>query len=235
MIRLACSRPRPERRAAGFTLLEALVALAVLGLLLAVLARGLALAHQASAVVDERAEEQQVAGLASALLRYDLGSAGYARPDLAESFEVPEPALLLERRPDDPFGDRLRVRYLEDRELDVPKLRDHGFSAGVDGRGDPQLYRREGSGSRQPMVAGLTSLRVVALADGNGWRSLRFQDPASGAAQDAANDPAASVTGLYPVVTGLRLELTFAWGQTVLLVADLPNAPALRVLDGAGP
>lgn len=284
-----------RRRDGGFTLVEVLVTLAILAVVLAALGRGLGVAHRASQAVDSEAERQQAITLVSALLRYDLGAAGYVRPDLEPLLEasqasaeatvgvqpmlpalpapvppvvaptgagpsvpvapvppgLPVPAppvpappapvrtgpplgrtlvaqpLVIRRHPGSSTGDGVWVRYLEDKELDEPKLRDYRFSAGVDGRGEPQLYRSEGAGTRQPLVQGLSSLRVVSIAYEGGWHAVdeaeTVRDPGgSGGDSPGAGRPAAAAHGL-------RLALGFAWGESVELVVDLPNAPVPSV------
>lgn len=162
---------------AGLTLVETLVALAILGVVAAagLYATRRYLASESVQALLLRASQRHVA---ADLLRLEVGRAGYRHAGA----DVGTVRIR--------HGDRLTVRYLEDRLADAPFVREVSFEAGVDGEGRPSLYRRESGGYRQPVVLGVTRLRVVEWLDAAG--------------RETAVAPA--------VAHGVRIALSFAWG-----------------------
>lgn len=166
---------RPPRRAppaAGLTLIEVMIALAVASLLLLVLASYVRAARQAQQANELGHDARLTLNLAVELLREELRLAGTgpwplpAAPELgAPPGTLLTPALQLLPAP---AGNALRVRYLDDRLAGPVVARDHTFEAAVDSQGQPQLYRRSGGGSRQPLVAGLEGMAVVGGIDAAG-------------------------------------------------------------------
>ena len=184
---------------AGFTLIETLVALAVFGLLLTSLLQAERAFRHAEADEDQMLRTQQAQAVVE-LLRAELTMAGYRNegPDLHVASS--------------PGSDRIAFRYLEDRLAEAPAVRTVALEAGVDARGTPSLYRRVGTAYRQPAVAGLAELRVVAWLDGasNAWTAAPPESPAA-----------------------VRVHLEFAWGARTQVVVGFPNAPTYGVMEGA--
>lgn len=173
----------------GFTLLETLVALAVFGIFLT----GLLQAEQSyrrAAASEDRALRGQQRQAAIELLRAEIAMAGYGHQgdDIWASSER--------------GTDRVSFVYLEDRLATEPTLRTVAFDAGLDAAGRASLYRKEGTGYRQPAVLGVRELRVVGWVDAAGERRAT---------------PGASVSAIV-------LELVFAWGERVRIAVGLRNA-----------
>lgn len=182
---------------AGFTLIETLVALAVFGLLITSLLQAERAFRHAEADEDQALRVQQAQAMVE-LLRAELTMAGYrnAGTDLQVASS--------------PASDRIAYRYLEDRLADAPAVRTVTLEAGVDARGSPSLYRRVGSAYRQPAVAGLAELRVIAWLDRaeGAWRATPPTSPAA-----------------------MRIRLSFAWGDGTEIVVGFPNAPTYGALE----
>lgn len=147
----------------GVTLPELLVALAVAGAVLLILALNLRSASRSAATLNDRAEAAQSLLLASELLREELSQAGSALPE--GSAALPAPHLTLDLTG---ATHRVRVRYLDDRPLGGAQLRDHRFEAAADSRGEPQLYRAPAGSSRQPLVEGIDGLLISGGIDAEG-------------------------------------------------------------------
>lgn len=177
------------KRSCGFTLVEMLVALTVFSLLLT----GMLYSerHLRRATADEAAALQgSLEHAAVELLRAEVGLAGY-RNEGADIHVATGPG-----------GDRVSVRYLEDRIGDAASIRTVTFDAGTDGAGRANLYRKEGSGTRQPAVLGLVQLRV------KGW----------------IDRDTGSRTSMLPTRPGaIVLELAFAWEERTEVVVGFPN------------
>jgi len=159
------------RHARGFTLIEVLVALVVASLItlaLAQLARG---TRASEAALDRALDPLQALDLAAELVREEVSLAArlpWPPPttiaDLPTGVDVGAyltPGLVLAAGS---HGDVLRVSYVDDRLAAGARARTVTFEAGRDAAGEAQLFRRAGSSSRQPLVAGVTGLEVVALA-----------------------------------------------------------------------
>lgn len=155
---------------AGLTLIEILVALMIAGLLVLLLGQMLRGTRASAAAVDRALDPLQVLDLAAELLTEEIGLAGH--------LGWPEPAVVADLPPGSTptsfirpgldlvlnvASDAVTVRYIDDRLVAGPLARVVTFEAGRDSAGEPQLFRRAGASSRQPLVAGVESLRVVAL------------------------------------------------------------------------
>ena len=76
-----------------------------------------------------------------------------------------------------------------------------GYDAGRDGEGRASLYRKEGTGNRQPAVLGAVELRLEGFLDGAGV-----------------------LTEVPPTqVLGIALVLHWAWGERTPLTVGFAN------------
>jgi len=171
-------------------------------------------------VAGERAQEvSQTLQLAAELLREEMLQAGSAPWPLPASGDAVQglglgvgPVQFLERGLQlGPVagGHALRIVYLDDSVAGAPVARDLTFEVTHDAQGEPQLYRRSGTASRQPWVAGVESLRVAGVVDGAG-NAVGWQQAAGGA------------------VRALWLELQAA-GEERRVLLELPHRPRLSV------
>lgn len=201
----------------GFSLLEVLVALALSALVGLVAARGLSAARRAVRGTAQASDAALSLDLGSALLEREVRRAGYVpypAPPAGDAAVTPGLGLAVHTR--SPQGDSLEVRYLDDRVVDGPVARDLRFEVGVDGRGLPQLYRATAAGSKQPLVEGVTGLRVSGWGDASGLH--------------AGSDLGAG--SLRPWFLVLRLTAAGAPSARTVVV-PLPSRPLTTV--GVGP
>ena len=202
--------PPTVRQECGTTLLEMVLACALLGLLLVCALAAQTSAREANEVNRETGHRSQIGELAAELLTYHLSAAGHR--GLAELQDLGGPPLALGN--DVVSGsDALTVRYVEERWYEQPTLRVLHFDVKRDSGGRWNLYLREEGATRQPAVQKVSGLQVerMILADGS------------------------SVTGdaALPVeVVALQLRLDFAWGDSRRLTVALP-APTVLVGEGA--
>jgi prepilin-type N-terminal cleavage/methylation domain-containing protein len=157
----------------GLTLVEVLIALAIASLITMALGQALRSTRASEAAVNRTLDPLQVLDLAAELLHEELSLAANllwplpahieGLPDGADAMAFVTPGLVID---DGPAGGSVRVRYVDDRLAAGPLARDVTFEAGVDAAGEPQLYRRAGTSSRQPLVAGIESLGVVSVVQG---------------------------------------------------------------------
>lgn len=204
---------RPGPRCAGFTLVELLLALALAAVVTLTTTRLLAGSRRIDAAVSSSSGSMLALDLAGDLLGDEIRRSGYV-PD-------PRPAGVSLNRgvasltlsvTDGAHGDDLGVRYLDDRLADGPVLRDLHFDVAVDGRGEPQLYRRTATGQRQPLVQGIAGVRVRGWADASGLHD---------------RDALAAGT-LEPWL--VLLELATANGASRTVAVPLPSRPATEVV-----
>ncbi|HET8986291.1 MAG TPA: hypothetical protein VFN03_11070, partial [Trueperaceae bacterium] len=161
------------KRLVGLTLVEVLVALAIASLITMALGQALRGTRASEAAMNRALDPLQVLDLAAELLDEELSLAANlvwpppehvdGLPDGTDLAAFVTPGLHIESGP---TGDRLRIRYVDDRLADGPLARDVTFEAGPDATGEPQLYRRAGTSSRQPLVAGVQALSVVSIVQG---------------------------------------------------------------------
>lgn len=196
----------------AFTLVELLVALAIGALLVAALLGYLRSTRLSAVTLESNADDALALQLAAELLREELRLAG-ARPwppGTVPGVDDPTTWLSAPLRVEPVgAGHRLFLRYLDHR-LSGPLLaRDLAYEVGVDGAGVSQLYRRTVGSPRQPLVAGVSSMKLVAIVDAGGtWQAWGSQILAG------------------RKLAALLLELSS--GQlTRQLVIELPNLPEL--------
>lgn len=152
----------------GFTLVEVLLALALVAIVIAAAGRGLAGSRHAAAAAAMSSGAMLSRDLGSDLVAREVRRAGYA-PASTPRAAGGGAELELALRPGRPRGDAVTVRYVDDRLSGAPLQRDLTFEVGLDGRGVPQLYRRTASGSKQPLVEGVSGLWVAGWADAGGF------------------------------------------------------------------
>lgn len=150
-----------------FELLVALGLAMVLALLASRLLDGGVRADAGEAAASDAA---LTLALASDLIAAELRRAGY-RPYPTTAAAVqhgPDPELVAEIGAGQVRADALELAYVDDRLETGPVARHVRFEVGVDARGAVQLYRIGGAGNRQPLVQGVTGLRLSAWADAGG-------------------------------------------------------------------
>lgn len=168
------------RRGAGLTLVETLVALAIAAIALVGFASLVANARTTAVTTVATSDASRALDLAAALLTEEVrmaGSVPWPRPERVEGTEDPDAFVATGLWVDvgaaadgDPAnagggGASLRLRYVDARLAGAPLARDVTFEVGVDGRGVPQLYRRAGGATRQPLVEGVGSLRLLGVVE----------------------------------------------------------------------
>ena len=166
------------RRPGGFTLVEVLIALALSAMLAVGVARLLAGGRGAARATSARSDATLSLELGADLLTREVRRAGYVPypPQTGVTLDS-SGALELWLRPQRPTGDRLAIRYVDDRLSGGPIARDLSFEADVDGRGIHQLYRASAAGSRQPLVEGVGALIVSGWVDAGGLHARSALTP----------------------------------------------------------
>jgi len=213
-----------------------LVAIAIASVALLAFGSLVANARRAAANSMVASDGSRALDLAAALLVEEVRMAGslpWPRPALVEGTEDPEAFLAnaLWLYAGDSGGDSggasdgavqgaggasLRVRYVDDRLAGTPVARDVTFEVGVDGRGVTQLYRRPAGATRQPLVEGVDSLRLVGVVEDG----ILIAPPVAGAYRPSA------------VVLEVTVQVEGADGPrraTRQVVVPIPNAPAATV------
>lgn len=152
------------------SLVEVLVALAVAGILTLALAQMLRGTRSSEAALDRALDPLQVLDLAAELLSEEVSRAAtlpWPTPAVIDDLPVGTdangfltPGLTITAGT---HGDRVRVAYVDESVAAGPRARAVTFEAGSDATGEPQLYRRTGASTRQPLVAGVDDMTVVAL------------------------------------------------------------------------
>lgn len=196
----------------AFTLVELLLALAIGALLLLLLLSFLRTTRHSSSVVTRDADDALALQLAAELLREELRLTGAQPWPAATAPGIDDVAAFLSAPLRiEPHGSehRLLLRYLDHRLSGPPLARDLAFEVDNDSAGESQLYRRAAGAPRQPLVAGVNGLQLVAIVDAEGgWRSWGG-----------------------PVGAGLKvaaLVVELGAGQLARrLVIELPNRPEL--------
>ncbi|HEX7001730.1 MAG TPA: prepilin-type N-terminal cleavage/methylation domain-containing protein [Trueperaceae bacterium] len=192
--------------ARGLTVVEVLVALAIAAIVLGITASLLSSARAATAAQASDTEPARVLDLAAEILAEEIGLAGFEPWQLTSG--PAEPAIVVSHTL---TGQVLTVSFVDDR-LAGPALdRVLTFEASEDSSGRPQLYRRSGTSSRQPVVAGITRLAVQALVSATGVL--------------VPNPPPGSYPGVRGLVLGLREEA----GTERLVVIRTPSSPQVEV------
>ncbi len=157
-----------ERREGGFTLLELLLAVALLIVVLATLATLFANSREAYGVNEEITDRQQTIQSAINVFRYEISLAGYRGTCAgAPTRSFAEPTFELARGD---VSDSVTVRYFEDRwpANACGTLRETTLF--VDD-GQNVLYMRRDGGTPEPALANVHSFRVVNFMDQQGGRA----------------------------------------------------------------
>lgn len=201
----------PAGRAAGLTLAEVLVALALAAVVGLAAARLLQASQRPRTTAGIAADHAQTLDVASGLLSGTLRRAGYRPFPLPAGMTLGASPTLVLHLAGVGRSDELAVRYIDDRLASGPRLRDVSFTVGVDARGEWQLYRRAGAGTRQPLVHGIDELRLVAWSDAAGLH--RRGDLVGG--------------GLRPWALELQLGTD---ADTRRVVVTLPGRPLTQVV-----
>lgn len=209
MTRGALSREdvsRPD--AAGLTLVEVLVTLAVSAVVLGLVGSLLGSARAASTAQMMATQPDRALDLAAELLVEEIGLAGF-RPWRLAAAES-EAAVVITSAGS---GNAVQINFVDDR-LAGPALdRSLTFEVREDGDGVPQLYRRSGAASRQPLVAGVTALVVESLVTSSGT----LVEAVSGSA--------------YTGVRGLVLRLEGEDGASRVAVVPTASLPTVEVRE----
>jgi len=176
-----------KRARSGFTVLELLLATAMLGTLLALLAGLLQGTQRAQDANEQLSLEQQSVEAASELLRYELSLAGFRGTDAAYGSRDfgGLPALELS-----PSRDQIKVRFYEDKFQPQPKLNEVVFKIKSD---RTALVRKAGRGRFQEVARGVTGFNVTEFRLKNGGVSTQVPDLAQ--------------------LSGLTVQLSFADGS----------------------
>jgi prepilin-type N-terminal cleavage/methylation domain-containing protein len=153
----------------GMTLIELLVAAVIVVILLGVLLAVFVSSARGYRAADTAALVQQRAEIATTLLTYEIGLAGYRGilDDLTPNTFTAHRLVI------SGSGSELRTRYYEDRFLQgtgTTMLRDVTYRVGTPAGGVPSLLRVEG-GVAQTALIGVTSLMVEALVRADGSRT----------------------------------------------------------------
>lgn len=144
-----------KRAHAGFTLLELLLAAAMLGTLLALLAGLLQSTGRAHNATEELSFEQQSAEAAEELLRYELGLAGYRGADANYASRDFGGLPAFELSPD---RKHITVRFFEDKFQTQPEFNEVSFKIKSDGTA---LVRKVGRGTFQEVARGISGLEIT--------------------------------------------------------------------------
>jgi len=200
----------PSARCAAFTLLEVLVAAALTVLVGFMVATNLHGTRVGEGGLETSATDRLAVDVGAAVLATELRRAGYRPADgPGDPWSAPPREIVL--RPAGMHGDAIEIRSLDDRVGGTAVARDWRFDVAVDGRGEPQLYRQAGQGSRQPLVQGVDRLTVVGYIGPSG--------------------PARVETALGASVkpSALTLRVRSRSGRERSVVVPLPSRPEMRV------
>ncbi len=197
---------RGARRTAGFTLLELLIAAAILVLILAAIGGLLVGSLHGYTTNETVSNRQQDVESAVAVLSYDLSLAGY-RGATSTTFAAQDfgstPTLEVVKGATASDPDVLTIRYFEDTSRlygatnTCTSYCQVSYEVGTDADGTSVLYRVEGdgSGTKRGILQNLANLKVVEYIQRNGVH--------------VAADPGVSAPA---ALGGLNIELTLADG-----------------------
>lgn len=157
-------------RTGGFTVLELVIAMAVLGVILAATTGLLRTSYRANQVNEDASSRQQEIEAAVKILSYDLSLAGYRGTTegafSANTFTAPT-LEVVRRGASDGINDRIIVRYFEDSERLYGATDTCGspctvlYDVGVDDEGVRLLYRRELNADEVGIVQEVESFQVL--------------------------------------------------------------------------
>lgn len=162
-------------RQGGFTIVELLVASAILVIIMGALVSFLVGSQKAYNVGEAVADRQQEIQSAVNVLSYDLSLAGYrgtTPTDAARTFSAP--TLAVTKDVSGSGSDLLQIRYYEDSgrlfggdtTCGSPCL--VSYEVGTTGGGDSYLYRREGTASVRGIVQAVEYFKVIQFIKRDG-------------------------------------------------------------------
>lgn len=199
------------KHVSGFTILELLVALAVLGIALAALASVLGGTNRAYRVTSERVERSEATQLVTQVLQYHLRIAGYVGADPNNRIaSLCGPSVVVPAN-----AQSVTVRYFEDRTYGAATATNN-FTCGLD---DVTVVTFDASGGffRQnaaPVIGGVDGFEVVAYFDTFGTENDTF--PFTEAALSTA--------------TGIAVRVSFENGDIADVVVPFVN-PQREFID----
>ncbi len=198
-------------RTKGFSIIELLLAAAILSVLMAILASLFNGANQSHKAIEKVAARMQEADVASQLLSYEIGLAGYRGVNQttlsANDFGGASVLRLAIGKSSSGGSDTLTTRYYEDRYVSATTLRSVTYSVGTSG-GVSSLLRQEGSDPPYPAVYGVSKLEVLSYIARDGTRL-------------SATPSQAIPTN--PALVALELQLSFSDGITRKFSVNLSN------------
>jgi prepilin-type N-terminal cleavage/methylation domain-containing protein len=154
-------------RRSGFTLLELLIAAAIMAIILAALGALFVSSSQAYRTTVRVTERQQEAEAAIQLLVHEIGLAGYrgvGEHDANRTFSGDGRTLVITHGVGT-APDTVQVRYFEDRFLPGERLVTFGVNAER-----RTIFRQEGAGEAQDIVSNVTNLQVIQYIRRDGIR-----------------------------------------------------------------
>jgi prepilin-type N-terminal cleavage/methylation domain-containing protein len=194
----------------AFTLVELLVAGAILGILLTVLANLFVSSNRASQRVDQLSDQQQQAQATRQVLQYELGLAGYKGTDNGfASRTFTGSTLTVTTGANSTQPDSIQVQYFEDRNYastNTTVARTVTFSIGDD-NGTSSLFRRQDTGSAVAIIPGVSNLKVASY--------IRHDD--SKAVTEPNN------------LSALELNVTYTSGNQDTILVVFQNAQTITI------
>jgi Tfp pilus assembly protein PilW len=223
------------KKTLGFSLVELLIAGAILGIVLTVLTNLFVSSRRASEHVDEVSDQQQEAHATRQVLQYEIGLAGYrgilntgsgstllANRTFGASSTIKCPTTVtvctisMTHRTSSAQPDTLTVRYYEDRNYngsETPVLRTVTYSIGSDA-GVSSLFRQQDLGTAVAIIPNITNLKIA---------ECKYPD-------SEPNHIIACTNNRNDLV-GLELNITYANQQTDTLLVTFQNAQTVSVTN----
>jgi Tfp pilus assembly protein PilW len=208
------------KKTLGFSLVELLIAGAILGIVLTVLTNLFVSSRRASERVDEVSDQQQEAHATRQVLQYEIGLAGYrgvqntgtgSSANLLANRTFSGSTVAMTRRSSSSQPDTLTIRYYEDRNYngsETPVLRTVTYSIGSDA-GVSSLFRQQDLGTAVAIIPNITNLKIADY--------VLYDDTK---AVTASNN-----------LAGLELDITYANQQTDTLLVTFQNAQTVSVTN----
>lgn len=216
------SRRSPARRTEGFTVLELLLATAIVTIVLGAIAGLLATSARSTGAHEAASRRQQEIEAAVKVLSYDLALAGYrgTTPDEFVANVFSDPTVeIIKSGATAANNDRLIVRYFEDEARLFGGAETCGrpcvvtYDVDSDDTGTLLLYRQEGSSEERGIVQEVESFVIRTMFRRSG-SSLSLDEIASG--------PVA----LPEDLAGLNVEIVFTDGTIWRFPVGLTNPQA---------
>jgi Tfp pilus assembly protein PilW len=198
----------------GFSLVEMLVAGAILSILLLVLTNLFVSSNKASKRVDELSDQQQQAQAARQILQYELNLAGYKGTDTgfaSRTFGSDNKSIKITKSSSGSVPDTLEVRYYENRTYTANNsttLRSVVFSIASD-NGTLSLFRKQDNSAAIPIIPDVSNLKI---------------------SEYILNDNTKAVTASNNLA-GLKLNLTYANQQQDTILIVFQNAQTVSVTN----